>query len=509
MPRVYDDVTIVLRARTRAIDGIRDAPTASLHRARIDVTHLVRAASRAGSRAIRASARERDGNELSAAFDSRACGVAVDVGAVVGVSVRRAMSIRTADDVLRPAPSTSSDSDSDDGDAYDDIMKSIALERIDADASASASAFAERITFVDACFACISTALSPSSRARDRREARMRLGKVYGAIVRGSALDTRADVITLAEITRFLSRSPALRPPTEAARVALENGIAAHMRALHRDGVLCTAGSIAEDEAHEVLHGDGLFARFIGRRCDAAIARATRALKKRYRALDDEASMRGDDDVLTRMRNVAIDGWLGAASDDEYDDNDDGGGTFDELTDAVADEDDLADFYDGEEEDDAAIAGTSRNVIDAEDAYEDDGVSHYVPVAGAEICDVEKDQEFILKEIISLRLESDQSIAKRVQANLEATRGAQDSTDGRRARLFADLFRKYSRTDTSQNVHTGAVVREMSSHNPKYNFFRGTEPKTRIEPTVKDIEFRSVDAHVKEKKAREDKHRKH
>ena len=82
----------------------------------------------------------------------------------------------------------------------------------------------------------------------------MRLGKVYGAIVRGSALDARADVITLAEITRFLSRSPALRPPTEAARVALENGIAAHMRALHRDGVLCTAGSIAEDEAHEVLH---------------------------------------------------------------------------------------------------------------------------------------------------------------------------------------------------------------------------------------------------------------
>lgn len=423
------------------------------------------------------------------------------------------MSFRTAVDVIRPAPSTSSDADSDDGDADDDIMKRIALERIDADASASASAFAERIAFVDACFACISTALSPSSRARDRREARMRLGKLYGAIVRGSALDARADVITLAEITRFLSRSPALRPPTEAARVALENGIAAHMRALHRDGVLCTAGSIAEDEAHEVLHGDGLFARFIGSRCDAAIARATRALKKRYRAVDDEASMRGDDDVLRRMRSVAIDGWLGAASDDEYDDNDDGGGTFDaqsdELTDTVADEDDLADFYDGEEEDAAAIAATSRNVIDVDDAYEDDGVSHYVPVAGAEICDVEKDQEFILKEIISLRHESDQSIAKRVQANLEATRGAENSADGRRAKLFADLFRKYARTDTSQNVHTGAVVREMSSHNPKYNFFRGTEPKTRIEPTVKGIEFRSVDAHVKEKKAREDKHRKH
>ncbi|OUS46822.1 hypothetical protein BE221DRAFT_52285, partial [Ostreococcus tauri] len=134
-----------------------------------------------------------------------------------------------------------------------------------------------------------------------------------------------------------------------------------------------------------------------------------------------------------------------------------------------------------------------------DDSEDDDDVAEpsFVQVDGAEVRDIERDDEFVMREILSMRGETDAAIAGRIRANVERTQGALDSAESRRARMLQDLLEKFTRMDTSRSSHTGAMVRESSSTNSRHKFFAQREPKTRIESKNKSLKFISVSKHVR------------
>jgi hypothetical protein len=236
----------------------------------------------------------------------------------------------------------------------------------------------------------------------------------------------------------------------------------------------------------------------------ATTTRAPRADRRRFattsrrRALDgDDGSSareamdieRGDDDAIDAA-TATVRGWLSRERETSEVSSEFSAGRSDSDGGDARDEDEDKDEDEGEDED---------------EDEDEDGETAFVRVEGAEIRDVEKDAEFVMREILAMQNESERVIAGKIQERVERTKGAAASVEARRAKMLQSLLSKYSRVDTSKNSHTGAIVRETTSSNPKYHFFRGTEPgKTHIEATNVGVRFRSVDAYVKAKKRAEE-----
>jgi hypothetical protein len=241
----------------------------------------------------------------------------------------------------------------------------------------------------------------------------------------------------------------------------------------------------------------------------ATTTRAPRADRRRFattsrrRALDgDDGSSareamdieRGDDDAIDAA-TATVRGWLSRERETSEVSSEFSAGRSDS---------DGGDARDGANEGDDAAERRAAADAGSDEDEDEDGETAFVRVEGAEIRDVEKDAEFVMREILAMQNESERVIAGKIQERVERTKGAAASVEARRAKMLQSLLSKYSRVDTSKNSHTGAIVRETTSSNPKYHFFRGTEPgKTHIEATNVGV-FRSVDAYVKAKKRAEE-----
>jgi len=149
------------------------------------------------------------------------------------------------------------------------------------------------------------------------------------------------------------------------------------------------------------------------------------------------------------------------------------------------------------------VARARRGSIsrDEDDDESEDDESRFVRVEGAEIRNVERDHEYVIREITAMRGETTTEIAERIKANVERTKGASTSIEAKRAQLLQSLLAKYTRVESSRNSHTGAYTRDVTSNNPKHAFFAGTETRTRIVTRDKNLEFRSVKAHVERRKS--------
>ena len=266
---------------------------------------------------------------------------------------------------------------------------------------------------------------------------------------------------------------------------------------------------------HDSANGRGTFRRAARRRARRATTRATTtrapredrrrfATTSRRRALDgDDGSSareamdieRGDDDAIDAA-TATVRGWLSRERETSEASSEFSAGRRDA---------DGGDARDGANEGDDAAERRAAADAGSDEDEDEDGETAFVRVEGAEIRDVEKDAEFVMREILAMQNESERVIAGKIQERVERTKGAAASVEARRAKMLQSLLSKYSRVDTSENSHTGAIVRETTSSNPKYHFFRGTEPgKTHIEATNVGVRFRSVDAYVKAKKRAEE-----
>jgi len=359
-------------------------------------------------------------------------------------------------------------------------------------------------------------------RARERRDAQAAAGRLNvgacGASARGFA--------TAEEIVAFATLGD--DAIDDAGRRALTLGARGRLRRMHAEGETITGGAIAAEEAFEACERGGFWKTRWGDVAERAAARATRAVRRRFGATDGGGRARrrgtfdGDDGSsaseeiealeVERADDVAIetvDGWL-------FREGVGGRGELDFSSDFSAEKSDS----DGDDapETERANGVVFRSKVSDDDSErsefadersdedeDEDGETAFLQVEGAEIRDVEKDAEFMMREILAMQNESERVIAGKIQEKVERTKGAAASIEARRAKMLQSLLSKYSRVDTSKNSHTGAILRETTSSNPKYHFFRGTEPgKTRIEATNVDIRFRSIDAHVKAKKRDEE-----
>ena len=344
-----------------------------------------------------------------------------------------------------------------------------------------------------------------TTKAKRRRECETRIGELLIAVVGESA----PGLTTTKRLLEFFSASKTFSKRVEDA--TLRNGLEARMRRLHQLGVTIAPGAIAVEEAFDAVEADALLMRW-GRRTERAVKTATRRLRRKYGARETAVGGVADAaetfDVDHRKGFDAVEDWLGgddASSDrneslslDDLDDLDD------------LDEDAKTLLFEMEETNDEHhdVGGINEEDFASEmsedDATDDDeDGAAYVNVRGAKVVGLEKDNEYLAREISALRDQTDEAIAARIRENVERTKYAVDSEEGRRARLFQTFFDKYSRKDTTQNTHTGAFRREATSGNPRYNFFRGTEKKTRIEPHMKGVEYKGVESHVRERKKEE------
>ena len=189
---------------------------------------------------------------------------------------------------------------------------------------------------------------------------------------------------------------------------------------------------------------------------------------------------RGDDDAIDAA-TATVRGWLSRERETSEVSSEFSAGRSDS---------DGGDARDGANEGDDAAERRAAADAGSDEDEDEDGETAFVRVEGAEIRDVEKDAEFVMREILAMQNESERVIAGKIQERVERTKGAAASVEARRAKMLQSLLSKYSRVDTSKNSHTGAIVRETTSSNPKYHFFRGTEPgKTHIEATNVGVRF--------------------
>lgn len=337
-----------------------------------------------------------------------------------------------------------------------------------------------------------------TTKAKRRRECKTRIGELLIAVVGESA----PGLTTTKRLLEFFSASKTFSKRAEDA--TLRNGLEARMRRLHQLGVTIAPGAIAVEEAFDAVEADALLMRW-GRRTERAAKTATRRLRRKYGARETAVGGVADGaetfDVDHRKGFDAVEEWLGGDDDALSDGNESSS-----LDDLDEDEDAKTLLLEMEETND--VGGVDEEDFASEmsenDATDDDeDGAAYVNVRGAKVVGLEKDNEYLAREISALRDQTDEAIAARIRENVERTKYAADSEEGRRARLFQTFFDKYSRKDTTQNTHTGALRREATSGNPRYNFFRGTEKKTRIEPHMKGVEYKGVESHVRERKKEE------
>ena len=363
-------------------------------------------------------------------------------------------------------------------------------------------------------------------RARERRDAQAAAGRLIvgacGASARGFA--------TAEEIVAFATLGD--DAIDDAGRRALTLGARGRLRRMHADGETITGGAIAAEEAFEACERGGFWKTRWGDVAERAAARATRAVRRRFGATDAGGRARrrgtfdGDDGSSAREAMEALErgerrrdrrrrsatvrrlvvsrgrGRNGASRTCRPSFRRDGAIQTAAMRARPSARTRVVLRSNVRT---TARNGASSPTRGATRTRTKTARRRFVRVEGAEIRDVEKDAEFVMREILAMQNESERVIAGKIQERVERTKGAAASVEARRAKMLQSLLSKYSRVDTSKNSHTGAIVRETTSSNPKYHFFRGTEPgKTRIEATNVGVRFRSVDAHVKAKKRAEE-----
>ena len=263
------------------------------------------------------------------------------------------------------------------------------------------------------------------------------------------------------------------------------------MARAHAEGRAAASGAVACEDAFDLaVTSRGFFRENWGVVVEEAMPRAVREVRRRFGL--DRAREGAREETGRETRDDALDAWLFAARDRDEDSDSVSVSSADEEEDENEDERRL---YSSS----SFVARARRGSISTMDEDEDER-KRFIRVEGAEIRHVERDHEYVVREIAAMRGESTAEIAERIRANVERTEGAKTSVEARRARLLQSLLAKYTRVESSRNSHTGAHARDMTSNNPKHAFFAGTETRTRIVTRNKDLEFRSVKAHVDRRK---------
>jgi len=322
--------------------------------------------------------------------------------------------------------------------------------------------------------------------ARERRETKIRAGRCLTAATRRRGAS--AEFATLADLARFVAMGDEGEASSLSERV-LRRGMRGMLAKAHAEGRAVSSGAVACEDAFDLaVTSRGFFRENWGVVVEEAMPRAVREVRRRFGL--DRAREGVREETGRETRDDALDAWLFAARDRGED--------SDSVSVSSADEDeDERRLYSSS----SFVARARRGSISTMDEDEDeDERKRFIRVEGAEIRHVERDHEYVVREIAAMRGESTAEIAERIRANVERTEGAKTSVEARRARLLQSLLAKYTRVESSRNSHTGAHARDMTSNNPKHAFFAGTETRTRIVTRNKNLEFRSVKAHVDRRK---------
>ena len=320
--------------------------------------------------------------------------------------------------------------------------------------------------------------------ARERRETKIRAGRCLTAATR--RVGASAEFATLADLARFVAMGDEGEASSLSER-ALRRGMRGMLARAHAEGRAAASGAVACEDAFDLaVTSRGFFRENWGVVVEEAMPRAVREVRRRFgldRAREDVREETGRE-----TRDDALDAWLFAARDRGEDSDSVSVSSADEEEDEDEDEEERR-LYSSS----SFVARARRGSISTMDEDEDEDED-------AEIRHVERDHEYVVREIAAMRGESTAEIAERIRANVERTEGAKTSVEARRARLLQSLLAKYTRVESSRNSHTGAHARDMTSNNPKHAFFAGTETRTRIVTRNKNLEFRSVKAHVDRRK---------
>ena len=332
--------------------------------------------------------------------------------------------------------------------------------------------------------------------ARERRETKIRAGRCLTAATR--RVGASAEFATLADLARFVAMGDEGEASSLSERV-LRRGMRGMLAKAHAEGRAVSSGAVACEDAFDLaVTSRGFFRENWGVVVEEAMPRAVREVRRRFgldRAREDVREETGRE-----TRDDALDAWLFAARDRDEDSDSVSVSSADEEEDENEDERRL---YSSSSFVARARRGSISTMDEDKDEDEDedeDERKRFIRVEGAEIRHVERDHEYVVREIAAMRGESTAEIAERIRANVERTEGAKTSVEARRARLLQSLLAKYTRVESSRNSHTGAHARDMTSNNPKHAFFAGTETRTRIVTRNKNLEFRSVKAHVDRRK---------
>ena len=332
--------------------------------------------------------------------------------------------------------------------------------------------------------------------ARERRETKIRAGRCLTAATRRRGAS--AEFATLADLARFVAMGDEGEASSLSERV-LRRGMRGMLAKAHAEGRAVSSGAVACEDAFDLaVTSRGFFRENWGVVVEEAMPRAVREVRRRFgldRAREDVREETGRE-----TRDDALDAWLFAARDRGEDSDSVSVSSADEEEDENEDERRL---YSSSSFVARARRGSISTMDEDKDEDEDedeDERKRFIRVEGAEIRHVERDHEYVVREIAAMRGESTAEIAERIRANVERTEGAKTSVEARRARLLQSLLAKYTRVESSRNSHTGAHARDMTSNNPKHAFFAGTETRTRIVTRNKNLEFRSVKAHVDRRK---------
>ena len=324
--------------------------------------------------------------------------------------------------------------------------------------------------------------------ARERRETKIRAGRCLTAATR--RVGASAEFATLADLARFVAMGDEGEASSLSER-ALRRGMRGMLARAHAEGRAAASGAVACEDAFDLaVTSRGFFRENWGVVVEEAMPRAVREVRRRFGL--DRAREGAREETGRETRDDALDAWLFAARDRDEDSDSVSVSSADEEEDENEDERRL---YSSS----SFVARARRGSISTMDEDEDER-KRFIRVEGAEIRHVERDHEYVVREIAAMRGESTAEIAERIRANVERTEGAKTSVEARRARLLQSLLAKYTRVESSRNSHTGAHARDMTSNNPKHAFFAGTETRTRIVTRNKDLEFRSVKAHVDRRK---------
>lgn len=335
--------------------------------------------------------------------------------------------------------------------------------------------------------------------ARERRETKIRAGRCLVAATRPRGASS--EIATLRDLARFVAMGENLKEnvDVDARERALARGMRGTLAKMHAEGRTVASGAVACEDAFAVaVVTRGFLRENWGVVVEEAMPKAVRAVRRRFGV--DRARVVAREET---PKNEALDAWLFAARE---------GGGEDSVSASSVDDEEAFDEEDGDDVGERRLFSSSsfvararrgsisRDEDDDDESEEDDDESRFVRVEGAEIRNVERDHEYVIREITSMRGETTTEIAERIKANVERTKGASTSIEARRAQLLQSLLAKYTRVESSRNSHTGAHARDVTSNNPKHAFFAGTETRTRIVTRDKNLEFRSVKTHVERRK---------